>query len=66
MGERPGGRSKKGCAAVVSEGERNGVTDSAWEGSTTVWVKGKVGWVKSTWVCMYAPVYVGTGKHKRT
>lgn len=62
MGERHGGRSKEGCAAVVSEGEWNGVTDSAWEGSTTIWVKGKVGLVKSAWVCMYAPVYVGSIK----
>ncbi len=51
MAEKYKGRSKEGCAIVMSERVWNGITDYSWKGSRIVWVKGKVGLVKYAWVC---------------
>ncbi len=56
MDERYKGRGKEGCAIVMLERLWNGVTDYGWKGSRIVWVKGKVGLIKYTWVCIYIPV----------
>ena len=65
MDEKYRGRSKEGCAIVMSERVWNGVTDYGWKGSRIVWVKGKVGLVKYAWVCVYAPVNVKSIKGLR-